>query len=317
MATSDGAAIEVRNLSKRFGEVQAVGGVSFDVRRGETFSLLGPNGAGKSTTISILCGLLRPTAGDALLLGASILREPRRAKRVIGLVPQEVAFYADLSARENLLFWGRMAGLSGPLLLERVREVLALTGLSERQRGASGKFSGGMKRRLNIGIALLHDPAVVIMDEPTVGIDPQSRRSILDAVKDLNARGKTVLYTTHYMEEAQELSHRIAIMDHGRLIASGTYAQLLADLEEDRTVTVGCPDPQSLTAALAGGLARDVRAGDSSLTFLTREPTTALDRLFVASRAGRTRITEVTIREPNLEAVFLRLTGRGLRDGAA
>jgi ABC-2 type transport system ATP-binding protein len=220
-------AIEVQDLHKDFGKVYAVQGVSFGVQAGEIFGLLGPNGAGKSTIISMLACLLTPTRGDALVMGHSILREPMAVKTAIGVVPQEVALYEDLSARENLNFWGKMYGLRRRALRQRVDEVLAVIGLADRQKGRVDKFSGGMKRRLNIGIALLHRPQVVIMDEPTVGIDPQSRRNILDSVQELNQQGMTVLYTTHYMEEAQELSDHIAIMDQGKVIAHGTHDELV------------------------------------------------------------------------------------------
>jgi len=221
-------AIQVQDLHKKFEDVYAVQGVSFDVQAGEIFSLLGPNGAGKSTIISMLACLLEPTQGDALVMGHSILHDPMAVKAAIGVIPQDIALYEDLSARENLNFWGKMYGLRGGALRQRVGEVLEVIGLTERQKGRVSKFSGGMKRRLNIGIALLHKPQVIIMDEPTVGIDPQTRRNILDNVKELNQQGMTVLYTTHYMEEAQELSDRIAIMDQGEIIAHGTHDELVA-----------------------------------------------------------------------------------------
>jgi ABC-2 type transport system ATP-binding protein len=220
-------AIQVHGLYKRFGDIQAVQGVTFDVAEGAIFSLLGPNGAGKSTTISMLSCLLEPTEGDAQVMGHSIRREPMAVRSAIGVVPQEIALYGDLSARENLAFWGKMYGLRGATLRQRTDEVLEIIGLTDRQKGAVGKFSGGMKRRLNVGIALLHRPQVLILDEPTVGIDPQSRRHILDNVKELNRQGMTVLYTTHYMEEAQELSDQIAIMDQGQVIAQGSHAELV------------------------------------------------------------------------------------------
>src|SRR5512137_1932556 len=220
-------AIQVNNLHKSFGEIKAVQGVSFDVQQGEIFGLLGPNGAGKTTTISMLATLLRPDEGDALVMGHSVRRDPMAVKSVLGVVPQEIALYEDLSARENLSFWGKMYGLRGAVLRQRVDEVLQIVGLGDHQKGRVDKFSGGMKRRLNIGIGLLPRPQVLFLDEPTVGIDPQSRRSILDSVKEFNRQGMTILYTTHYMEEAQELSHRIAIMDHGELIACGTHEELV------------------------------------------------------------------------------------------
>src|SRR5512147_454298 len=224
---NDVAAIEVLDLHKSFGETQAVQGVSFDVKQGEIFSLLGPNGAGKTTTISMLSCLLRPNSGDARVMGHSISTDAMGVKSVLGVVPQEIAVYEDLTARENLTFWGKMYGLRGSALKTRVSEVLDVIGLRDRANERVGKYSGGMKRRVNIGVALLHKPKVIYMDEPTVGIDPQSRRSILDSVVALKQQGMTVLYTTHYMEEAQELSNHIAIMDHGKMIACGTNEELV------------------------------------------------------------------------------------------
>jgi ABC-2 type transport system ATP-binding protein len=231
-------AIEVKNLKKSFSDLQAVQDASFHAEAGEVLSLLGPNGAGKSTTISMLSGLLAPNAGDASIMGHSVTKEPEAAKASLGVVPQDIALYPDLSARENLVFWGKMYGLRGAALKQRVDEVLEIIGLADRQKDHVGKFSGGMKRRVNIGAALLHKPAVVIMDEPTVGIDPQSRRHILDNVKELNQKGMTVLYTTHYMEEAAELSHHIAIMDKGRVIAYGSHDELIKMVGEQTRIDV-------------------------------------------------------------------------------
>jgi ABC-2 type transport system ATP-binding protein len=224
---SEVPAIEVLDLHKSFGENQAVQGVSFEVKQGEIFSLLGPNGAGKTTTISMLSCLLRPNDGDARIMGHSIRTDAMGVKSVLGVVPQDLALYEDLTARENLSFWGKMYGLRGSKLKLRVDEVLDVIGLRDRANERVGKYSGGMKRRVNIGVALLHKPKVIYMDEPTVGIDPQSRRNILDSVVKLKDEGMTVLYTTHYMEEAQELSDHIAIMDHGKLITYGTHDELV------------------------------------------------------------------------------------------
>jgi ABC-2 type transport system ATP-binding protein len=311
-----GAAIEVKDLCKNFGDLQAVKGLSFSVEAGEIFSLLGPNGAGKSTTISVLSGLLQPNAGDAMIFGHSILTDGRAARAALGVVPQDIALYPDLSARENLVFWGKMYGLRGDTLRRRVQETLELIGLADRQNDRVGKFSGGMKRRVNIGAALMHHPQVVIMDEPTVGIDPQSRRHILDSVKELNRQGMTVVYTTHYMEEAQELSNHIAIVDQGSLVAYGTHAELIRKVGElarvDFRLNVD-PDPVLPVLQKVDGVAKLTRL-DGTLTALVNDSNRVLPRLFEAANQSGCRIISVEIQEPNLETVFLHLTGRALRD---
>jgi len=309
-------AIEVTNLKKSFGDLQAVRDVNFSAEKGEILSLLGPNGAGKSTTISMLSGLLEPSHGQASIMGHSVIDEPDVAKTSLGVVPQDIALYPDLSARENLTFWGKMYGLRGPALKQRVDEVLAIIGLTDRQKDRIETFSGGMKRRVNIGAALLHKPDVVIMDEPTVGIDPQSRRHILDNVKELNKQGMTVLYTTHYMEEAAELSDHIAIMDQGEVIAYGTHDELIKLVGELTHI--------QLTINAEGGKVIDlwkqvegvsqIDSQNGTLTILVDDSNRVLPHLFeVASRVD-VRITGVEIQEPNLEMVFLHLTGRALRD---
>jgi ABC-2 type transport system ATP-binding protein len=309
-------AIQVQGLHKKFEDIHAVQGVSFDVQAGEIFSLLGPNGAGKSTIISMLACLLGPTQGDALVMGHSILRDPMAVKAAIGVIPQEIALYEDLSARENLNFWGKMYGLRSGALRQRVDEVLEVIGLAERQKGRVSKFSGGMKRRLNIGIALLHRPQVIIMDEPTVGIDPQTRRNILDNVKELNQQGMTVLYTTHYMEEAQELSDHIAIMDQGQVIAQGTHDELVKIVGQlDRIdLTINAESERVLEQWQATEGVHQVTAQDGMLTLLVEDSNVVLPRLFESASQTGVRITSVEIQEPNLEAVFLHLTGRALRD---
>ena len=314
-------AIEVRNLKKSFGDFQAVQDATFSIAQGEVFSLLGPNGAGKSTTISMLSGLLTPTDGDASIMGYSVTKEPEAAKKSLGVVPQDIALYPDLSARENLVFWGKMYGLRGAALKSRVDEVLEIIGLADRQKDHVEKFSGGMKRRVNIGAALLHKPAVIIMDEPTVGIDPQSRRHILDNVKELNRQGMTVLYTTHYMEEAAELSHHIAIMDKGKVIAYGTHNELIKMVGEqtriDITLNVEAEKILDAWRATEGIERIDSLDGSSSplrVTALVDDSNHVLPRLFDAASKAGVRITSVDIQEPNLETVFLHLTGRALRD---
>ena len=309
-------AIEVNNLKKSFGDFQAVQDATFKADSGEVLSLLGPNGAGKSTTISMLSGLLAPTAGVASIMGHSVTKEPEAAKKSLGVVPQDIALYPDLSARENLVFWGKMYGLRGAELKQRVDEVLEVIGLADRQKDHVGKFSGGMKRRVNIGAALLHKPDVIIMDEPTVGIDPQSRRHILDNVKELNKQGMTVLYTTHYMEEAAELSNHIAIMDKGKVIAYGTHDELIKLVGEetriDIKVNVEGSNVQESWKQVDG--VSKIDAQDGTITVLVNDSNLVLPTLFEEASKVGVRITSVDIQEPNLETVFLHLTGRALRD---
>jgi ABC-2 type transport system ATP-binding protein len=309
-------AIDVRDLHKAFGSVQAVAGITFAVREGEVFSLLGPNGAGKSTTISILSSLIEPTSGDAAIMGHSLKTDSQAARAQLGVVPQEIALYPDLTARENLAFWGKMYGLRGAALNRRIEAVLETIGLNGRQRDRVSTFSGGMKRRVNIGAALLHGPSVVIMDEPTVGIDPQSRRHILDHVKALNAAGTTVLYTTHYMEEAAELSHRIAIMDQGRIIACGTHDELINQVGGQTRIdlTVNIEPERVLPAWRAIDGVAHIDSANGRITALVDDSNVALPRLFEAATPVGARITSVDINEPNLESVFLKLTGKALRD---
>jgi ABC-2 type transport system ATP-binding protein len=293
-----------------------VQGVTFAAAQGEVLSLLGPNGAGKSTTISMLSGLLRPNSGDAAIMGHSICTAPEAAKASLGVVPQDIALYPDLSARENLTFWGKMYGLRGSQLRQRVDEVLNVIGLADRQKDKVGTFSGGMKRRVNIGAALLHKPAVVIMDEPTVGIDPQSRRHILDNVKELNRQGMTVLYTTHYMEEAAELSNHIAIMDMGKVIAYGTHTELIKLVGGQTRIdlTLNAEGEKVLAAWKAVDGVSKIDSLDGKVTALVDDSNRVLPRLFDAASKVGVRITSVDIQEPNLETVFLHLTGRALRD---
>jgi ABC-2 type transport system ATP-binding protein len=316
---SMGSILEVKDLKKNYGDFAAVKGITFDIKEGEIFSLLGPNGAGKTTTISMLSTLYTPTAGDASIGGHSISKEPMAVKQIIGVVPQELAIYEDLTARENLIFWGQMYGLSGKSLNSRVDEVLEQIGLVDKAKNQVKTYSGGMKRRVNIGVGLLNKPRLLFMDEPTVGIDPQSRRAILDTVKDLNLRhGMTVLYTTHYMEEAEELSNRVGIIDHGELIALGTQDELTRQVGQTDTLILHIGENED-TKALAESLKRldgvlEAIAVDHEVSIVTPQAEDVLATVVDAANERGIKIHSIDIREPNLEAVFLHLTGRALRD---
>ena len=310
--------LEVKNLVKNYGDFQAVKGVSFEIAEGEIFSLLGPNGAGKTTTISMLSTLYAPTSGDATIGGHSISKDPMGVRNIIGVVPQDLALYEDLTAKENLIFWGQMYGLSGKSLASRVDEVLGQIGLTDKAKDRVKTYSGGMKRRVNIGVGLLHKPRLLFMDEPTVGIDPQSRRAILDTVKDLNKQGMTVLYTTHYMEEAEELSDRVGIIDHGQLIAIGTQKELTKQVGETETLILHISendDPEALAKAF-----RDIKevfeanVVNTEISVITPSAKDVLAAVVTKANERGIKIHSIDIREPNLEAVFLHLTGRALRD---
>jgi ABC-2 type transport system ATP-binding protein len=326
------------NLSKSYkradgGWVEAVKNVNLEIYKGEIFSLLGPNGAGKTTTIAMISGLIPPTSGDAVIGGYSITKQPLQAKQLIGYIPQEIALYPELSARQNLRFFGQLYGLGGKELNRRVDEVLALIDLADRQNDRIEGFSGGMKRRVNIAAGLLHKPQLIYMDEPTVGIDPQSRRRILDTVVQLrDEQGATILYTTHLMEEAQELSDRVGIMDHGEIIALGTQNELTQRVGEDDRLEFQI-GPQEVTDVLIARMQNQVAtvtrvvytppegakggegAGTSArLTVFARRGRTALPGIIQCLSEAGIEIQTAQVLEPDLEAVFLALTGRALRD---
>ena len=312
------AILEVDNLVKKYGDFTAVKGISFNINEGEIFSLLGPNGAGKTTTISVLSTLYTPTSGDARIGGYSVSKETLAVRQLIGVVPQDLAIYDDLTAQENLSFWGQMYGLGGKALKTRIGEVLEQIGLADKAKDRVKTYSGGMKRRVNIGVGLLHKPRLLFMDEPTVGIDPQSRRAILDSVKELNRQGMTVLYTTHYMEEAQELSSRVGIIDHGELIAIGTQAELTHQGGENDALLLHLGEGEN-AAALAAAV-RSVPTvlsadfNDHTVTVIAPEAEDILAPVITRANEIGIKIRSVDIQEPNLEAVFLNLTGRALRD---
>jgi ABC-2 type transport system ATP-binding protein len=310
------APLVVRGVRKAYGTLVAADDVSFEVRRGECFGLLGPNGAGKTTTLSIVATLLRPDAGEVLVEGADATREPERVRRALGLVPQELSLYEDLTADENLAFFGGLYGLRGADLKARAEASLALAGLADRRKDRVKTFSGGMKRRLNFAIGLVHDPRLVLLDEPTVGVDPQSRNHLFEMVAGLKARGTTLVYTTHYMEEAERLCDRVGIMDKGRLVAVGTRAELTARLgaqdEAELTFEEGrAPDVAALAAALAG-LKNRARA-DGAVCVDVADPA-ALAELLRRVEGARLPLRALTLKKPDLETVFLSLTGRALRD---
>ncbi len=310
--------LEVNNLAKKFGDFTAVNGISFAINSGEIFSLLGPNGAGKTTTLSMLSSLLEPTSGDAVISGHSVTKAPMAVRKIIGVVPQDIALYEDLTARENLTFWGQMHNMGGASLKKRVDEVLAQIGLTDKAGQRVKTYSGGMKRRVNIGVGLLHHPRILYMDEPTVGIDPQSRRNILDTVKDLNQQGMTVLYTTHYMEEAQELSDRVGIIDHGRMIALGTQKELTQQVGERDVLRLhigedGEADKLAEAARALPGVLQ-ASAVDHEVALMVPSAADALAPVVSKANELGIKIRSVDIQEPNLEAVFLQLTGRALRD---
>ena len=310
--------LEVQNLAKNYGDFQAVKGVSFNIEEGEIFSLLGPNGAGKTTTISMLSTLYTPTSGDAIIAGHSVTKSPMDVRNAIGVVPQDLALYEDLTAKENLIFWGQMYGLSGKPLTSRVDEVLEQIGLTDKAKDRVKTYSGGMKRRVNIGVGLLHQPKLLFMDEPTVGIDPQSRRAILDTVKDLNKKGMTVLYTTHYMEEAEELSNRVGIIDHGELIAIGTQKELTKQIGETETLVLHIgenEDPEALVTAFKSiKEVLEANVINNEISVITPSAKDVLASVVTKANERGIKIHSIDIREPNLEAVFLHLTGRALRD---
>ena len=312
--------IEMRGLRKRYSSagraVVAVDGIDLDVAEGEFFGLLGPNGAGKSTIIGCMSGLLQPTAGRVRVLGHDVVVDGIEARRSLGVVPQELALYEDLSAKENLSYWGAAYGLAGDGLRRRVLDVLERIGLADRAREPVKRFSGGMKRRLNFGCAIVHRPKVLLLDEPTVGVDPQSRVRLLDLVKEEVKAGTCVLYTTHYMEEAQELCDRLAIIDHGRLLAIGTLDELRRMVgEKDLLRISGRFDPASVAHVLGriDGLEL-VSAETDGLVLAAEGASRRLPAIFATITENGGEVQESSLTRPSLETLFIKLTGRELRD---
>jgi ABC-2 type transport system ATP-binding protein len=317
MDTSPGRPVLVaEGLVRRYGDLTAVGGVSVHIDAGETYGLLGPNGAGKTTTISIIAGLIPADAGTVTVAGERMGPGEVDVKRHIGLVPQDLAIYPELTARENLAYFGRLQGMRGATLARRSAEVLDLLGLADRGKEATKNFSGGMKRRLNIGIGLLHRPTLLILDEPTVGVDPQSRNSILESVEALSVEGIAVLYTTHYMEEAERLCDRIAIMDSGRIQAEGTRDELITITGElDHVRLAGSSaTPAAADALRALPAVEQVVSERRALTLTVRDAPAAVAAIVTTAAAAGMTLSDVEITRPDLESVFLHLTGKALRD---
>jgi linearmycin/streptolysin S transport system ATP-binding protein len=309
--------VAMKEVTKRFGDVYAVDNVSLEVRKGEVFGLLGPNGAGKSTAINLIIGLLKMTAGRIQVLDHDLTREPIASKRAIGIVPQDLAIYEDLSALENVTFFASLYGLRGHDLAHAAREALEFTGLTDRAGAAPKSFSGGMKRRLNIACAIAHNPPLLVMDEPTVGIDPQSRNHILQSVRLLNERGCTIIYTSHYMEEVEALCSRIAIMDHGKVIAEGTNEELKALISDANSVWITLADPEaSIDAAGLEAIpgVTHVAVEERTVKLTVKREVANLDSILAFFTKRNISIRSIENKSPDLETVFLSLTGRKLRD---
>ena len=310
----------VEHLVKQYGDLTAVDNVSFEARAGSVFGLLGPNGAGKSTSINCISGLLTPTAGRVAVSGHDVVRDGKAAKQSLGVVPQELALYEDLPAVENLRYWGKAYGLRGRALEDRVASVLELIGLADRAKDLPKKFSGGMKRRLNFGCGIVHQPKLLLLDEPTVGVDPQSRAKLFELVEAERDAGACVLYTTHYMEEAERLCDSLAIIDHGRIIAAGTVAELKAQLGARDALQLTGQFPADATRSAIEALTSDIgdleilSQSDDTLLLTLSSATQHLPKVFMAIDDAGGSVSETSLRSPNLETLFLLLTGKELRE---
>jgi ABC-2 type transport system ATP-binding protein len=308
--------LTVRDLHKTFGKLKAVDGVSFEIAEGESYGLLGPNGAGKTTTISMVCGLADRDSGDVVVAGQSLNGASTKAKQAIGYVPQDIALYPDMTALENLKFFGRLYGLRGRKLKQRVASALEVVGLKDRAKDRVDKYSGGMKRRLNMAGGLLHDPRLLVLDEPTVGVDPQSRNAIFESVEELKSKGISVLYTTHYMEEAERLCDRVGIIDEGKIIAEGTRRELVAKIGQKDRIELTASGDLKAFAEKAEKLddVDEASVTESGIGLLCNEGRRLLPRLLELAEQSDVEVSSVELFEPDLEAVFLHLTGKALRD---
>ena len=314
-AVNDLPIITVENLVKKYNGHTAVDGVSFDINRGEIFGLLGPNGAGKSTLISMMCCLLESTSGKITIEGFDIEKEPFEIKKIIGVVPQEISLYHTLTAQENLLFYGKIYGLSGASLKNRVETLLEMVGLTDRAHDIIEGYSGGMKRRINIAVALLHNPKILFLDEPSTGVDPQSRRRIYDTIQELNRAGTTVLLTTHQMEDAEKLCHRIAIVDKGKLIALDTLQGLLDLVGENDIIYLMAKEfPDDAVESIEKmNEVRKVSLDKDSMTVQLLHGRESLAQIIDILISAGTQVESIQIKEPDLETLFLHLTGTRLR----
>jgi ABC-2 type transport system ATP-binding protein len=308
--------LEIRQLTKKFGDFVAVDNMSLNVREGEIFGFLGANGAGKSTTINMIASLLRVTKGEITLLGKNIEKHSKFAKMNIGIVPQDIAIYEDMTAYENVRFFAGLYGLRGSLLRERTEEALEFVGLGDKSTSFPKNFSGGMKRRLNIACAIAHRPKLIIMDEPTVGIDPHSRNYILNSVRKLNDMGCTIIYTSHYMEEVEEICTRIAIVDHGKVIAEGSKEELKAIITDAKEIWIGvrADEPLNLEGIKAIPGVNAVLQEENTIKIVSKTEINNLNRIIQQFIKDQVEIRSVEEQAPNLETVFLTLTGRNLRD---
>ena len=307
--------VDIEGLGRSYGHLEAVRGISFHIEEGETVGLLGPNGAGKTTTLSMLATLLAPSTGDARIFGVSLRRDAWDVRRLVGLAPQEISLYPELTGDENLRFLGRLYGLAGSRLRERADEVLELVGLVPRRDDRVATYSGGMKRRLNLACSLLHAPRLLLLDEPTVGVDPQSRDRIFDAIRELARNGKTILYTTHYMEEAERLCDRITIMDEGRILAVGTLGELLRIVGMGEVIElsgVRCDLGDGQLASIPGMI--KVERGERSTRIFVQSAARALPALAAIVGGVGPELCGVQIYAVDLERVFMHLTGKQLRD---
>lgn len=307
--------LQITHLSKSFDSLKAVDDISLDIKEGEIFGLLGPNGAGKTTVISIIASLLKPDSGKIIIDSLDLDKDLRKIKKTMGVVPQDMAFYEELTAKENLIFWGKLQGLRKKTLEERIKYYLEKTGLAGRENEPLKKYSGGMKRRINLIIGLIHQPKLLLLDEPTIGIDVQTRLNIYEIIKEASSSGTTILYTTHNLQEAEELCHRIGIMDQGKILAIGTLAELIKIVEEKDIVLISgnfnADQGQKILTPFKDASILSIKEGKIVLSLeASRKIPLLLEEFFKEGIS----IDDVSIKKPNLESVFLKLTGKELRE---